>query len=79
LAGYAALPASADPNCTCRANGQSYELGQILCIRGKLAQCQMSLNNTSWQVIAEMCPEARRSESFSIASLPPRSSLPRKR
>jgi hypothetical protein len=80
LAGYVALPANADPNCTCRANGQSYELGQIVCIRGKLAQCQMNLNNTSWQIIAEMCPETqRRSDRFSIASLLPRSSLPRKR
>jgi hypothetical protein len=75
-----AQPARADPNCTCRANGQSYVLGQIVCIRGKLAQCQMNLNNTSWQTIAETCPESRnQSERYSLASLLPPSSSPRQR
>jgi hypothetical protein len=75
-----AAPAGADPNCTCRANGQIYELGQILCIRGKLAQCQMNLNNTSWQTIAETCPQTKlQSERYAIASLPSRSPLSRLR
>ena len=72
--------ARADPNCTCRANGQSYALGQIVCIRGKLAQCQMNLNNTSWQTIAETCPESKnQSQRYSVAFLPPRLSSPRQR
>jgi hypothetical protein len=45
-------------NCTCRANGHSYEQGQILCIRGQLARCDMNLNNSSWKIIAPTCPEA---------------------
>jgi len=46
-------------NCTCRANGISYKQGQILCIRGQLARCDMNLNNSSWKIIAPTCPEAR--------------------
>lgn len=45
--------------CTCRANGQKYEQGQILCIRGKLARCAMQLNNPTWKVLADSCPETR--------------------
>jgi hypothetical protein len=45
-------------NCTCRANGHSYKQGQILCILGKLARCEMNLNNSSWKIIEPICPEA---------------------
>ena len=45
-------------NCTCRANGHSYKQGEIVCIRGKLAKCDMNLNNSSWKIIAPTCPEA---------------------
>lgn len=51
--------AQAGPGCTCRANGQKYEMGQLLCIRGKLSRCTMNLNNPSWKTIADICPEAR--------------------
>jgi len=51
------IPATAH-NCTCRANGHSYKQGQIICIRGKLAKCDMNLNNSSWKIIAPTCPEA---------------------
>jgi hypothetical protein len=44
-------------NCTCRANGRDYAQGQVACIRGKLAQCSMNLNNSSWKIISETCPE----------------------
>ena len=57
LAGFATL-ASAGPECKCRAEGQQYSQGQILCIRGKLSRCEMFLNNTSWKVIADICPLA---------------------
>ena len=66
LAGLA-TPASAGPECKCRANGQQYSQGQILCIRGKLQRCEMFLNNSSWKVLADICP---------IASLPPKAALP---
>jgi hypothetical protein len=52
------VAAQAGKNCTCRAAGHSYEQGQVLCIRGRLARCDMFLNNTSWTFISERCPEA---------------------
>lgn len=52
-----AAPSSAH-NCKCRHAGQSYELGQMACIRGKLARCEMVLNNSSWNMLADTCPEA---------------------
>ena len=57
LAGFSAS-ASAGPNCKCRANGQQFSQGQILCIRGKLSRCEMFINNPSWKVIADSCPQA---------------------
>lgn len=57
LLGFAA-PAGAGPECKCRADGQQYSQGQILCLRGKLQRCEMALNNSSWKVIADICPLA---------------------
>jgi hypothetical protein len=51
--------AEAGKNCTCRANGQSYHEGAILCIRGKLSRCEMNQNVTSWKVIADDCPQVK--------------------
>ena len=58
-------------NCTCRANGHSYKQGQIICIRGQLARCDMNLNNSSWKIIAPTCPEAslRLTRTTTIASV----------
>ncbi|MBI2718806.1 MAG: hypothetical protein HYX36_08590 [Rhizobiales bacterium] len=53
-----ALPAGAGPNCKCRANGQKYAQGQVLCIRSKLMRCDMQLNNSSWKVVAPSCPQS---------------------
>ena len=53
-----ALPAGAGRNCKCRANGQEYEQGQVLCIFSKLMRCDMQLNNSSWKVIAPSCPQS---------------------
>lgn len=57
-----ALPAMAGPNCTCRANGTKFEIGDIACITlpsgSKLAQCEMVLNNTSWKMLGGSCPTA---------------------
>ena len=51
-------------NCSCVANGQRVELGELFCIRtasGKqfLARCERVLNNTSWKRLQEGCPSAR--------------------
>jgi hypothetical protein len=59
--------AAAGQNCTCRANGQSYYEGEILCIRGKLSRCEMNLNVTSWKVIADICPEAKAPKRTKVA------------
>jgi hypothetical protein len=60
MAGVAA-PAgkAAAHNCTCRANGQAFSQGQMVCIRGQLSQCQMNQNVPTWQKIADTCPEAK--------------------
>jgi hypothetical protein len=69
---------AAEHNCTCRANGQAFALGEITCIRGKLSQCQMNQNVTSWQTIADTCPEAKLISRPPVAALisVPVSSLP---
>jgi hypothetical protein len=46
-------------NCKCRAAGHNYSQGQILCIRGQLARCEMNQNIPTWKIIAQTCPEAR--------------------
>jgi len=50
--------AAAGPNCTCRANGKNFQIGEVLCILGRLAQCRMNQNNPSWQPIGNACPQA---------------------
>lgn len=73
-------------SCTCRANGQAFALGQMVCIRGKLSQCQMNQNVPTWQTIADTCPEAQYSPRPAILaalswplSLPASSPLPASR
>lgn len=62
LLGLAGLvvPAGAGEGCTCRANNHAYEQGQIVCIRGRLAQCQMNQNVPSWSIISDACPQVLR-------------------
>ncbi|NRG18879.1 hypothetical protein HPQ64_14395 [Rhizobiales bacterium] len=47
-------------DCTCRYRGADYQLGDVVCLSGPngpwLAQCQIVLNNTSWQRIETQCP-----------------------
>lgn len=76
-----AVPAAAGKNCKCRAGGENFEQGQITCIRGKLARCEMFLNNSSWKVIAEICPQSSLPPlpllmAHLRAMQPPRSMLP---
>jgi hypothetical protein len=58
LAGDAALTAAA-ADCTCRARGQEFELGQSTCLQtakgARIATCGMVLNNTSWQFSDTPC------------------------
>lgn len=45
--------------CACRANGQSYELGQRVCLSTpagyRVAECRMSQNVTTWALQSEAC------------------------
>ena len=59
-----AIPANADPNCTCRYKGQSYALESCICLSTsagpRLACCGMVLNNTSWNFTDRHCPVVER-------------------
>jgi len=54
-----ARPAVADPECTCRAQGRDFTLGQSVCLGtpkgARIATCVMVLNNTSWQFTETPC------------------------
>lgn len=77
--------AAADPECHCRANGESYLLGEQSCIKTnegyRLARCAMALNNTTWQITGESCPSAGLESALRLAALPmsPLPSIPRDR
>ncbi len=47
-------------DCKCRSGGVNYPQGALVCVRGKLARCEMFLNNSSWKVVADACPQSRR-------------------
>lgn len=64
----AATPAGAH-DCQCRFFGQSYNQGETVCMRGKIARCAMYLNNSSWKVVAEACPLALSPEPPRLANL----------
>lgn len=46
-------------NCTCRAQGRSYRLGERVCLstpKGyRVAECRMQQNVTSWSISTEDC------------------------
>jgi hypothetical protein len=46
-------------DCQCRYAGQKYDQGATVCMRGKVAECGMHLNNSSWNVVAGACPQVR--------------------
>lgn len=50
-------------DCQCRFDGQKYDQGATVCMRGKIAECGMVLNNSSWKIVAEACPQVRAPES----------------
>lgn len=55
LGAPAPVVAGVDKKCQCRFQGQRYELGEIACIRSKLARCDMFLNNTTWTFLSDSC------------------------
>ncbi len=55
-----ALPANeAGADCRCRSGGEYFTHDQVICLRDKLARCGMSLNNASWNIIAQSCPQVK--------------------
>ncbi len=61
--------ALAGPKCTCRYQGENYNIGEVACILGELKQCEMALNNTSWRTLSEGCPQAKLPQSKPKAGL----------
>lgn len=57
-------------NCKCRANGENYALGKILCVQGKLSRCELNQNVTSWKVIASICPVTSKPQDWRLAEAP---------
>jgi hypothetical protein len=43
------------PECTCRAQGRDFRVGETACIRSRLATCDTVLNNTSWSMSDAPC------------------------
>ena len=65
LGGFSlALPAAAEegnPGPSCLHGGVRYALGELACITvcpqlARLVRCEMSLNNTSWTHVSDVCP-----------------------
>ena len=62
-------------DCRCRAANQYFVHDQVICMQGKLARCGMSLNNSSWTIIAQSCPQsmlpAKPEKLAALSPLPP--------
>lgn len=47
------------PECTCRAQGRNFAMGEMTCLRtaqgDRLAVCGMALNNSSWTLSDTPC------------------------
>jgi len=70
---------AAERQCTCRALGRSFELGQTVCLstpKGpRMAVCVMVLNMTSWQISDTPCVGARirnHQRAIELAGIPTR-------
>jgi hypothetical protein len=59
----------AHKDCRCRANDKEYSQGAVLCLFGKLARCEMNLNNSTWKIVAQTCPQAKVRYPFSPIAL----------
>jgi hypothetical protein len=78
----ASSPAIAD--CTCRAPGIVVHHGQTICLKTpsgpRLARCEMVLNNSSWKILPESCPEVsleRQDNYVAMSVAPPDASVVR--
>lgn len=58
-----AASAGTDIACHCVANGTTYGLGQVICLKlgtkPFMARCEQVLNNTSWKKLQDGCPSAQ--------------------
>lgn len=70
MAAVAAASTAGAHDCHCRFSGQTYKQGETVCMRGKIAQCGMYLNNSSWNVLADACPLVRAPEPRQLAISP---------
>lgn len=54
-----AQPAPPLPECTCRAQGRTYHLGENICLRTpegyRLAECELTQNITNWRFSKNTC------------------------
>ncbi|EKF40991.1 hypothetical protein NA8A_17520 [Nitratireductor indicus C115] len=55
----AAATSAAKADCLCRANGEQYKHGQLVCLKlpqgSQLARCDKVLNNASWKFLGQSC------------------------
>lgn len=55
------------PDCTCRADGRDWRVGEQVCLRTgtgeRIATCAMDQNVTTWRVSDVPCASSRRPES----------------
>jgi hypothetical protein len=74
---FVTLPAAAD--CTCRAFGRDFELGDAACLSTpngpRFATCGMVLNNTSWHMSDMPCVPAQ-GQPAHVSRLVPRKPIP---
>ncbi|MGJ3263938.1 MAG: hypothetical protein ACFE0R_11960 [Salinarimonas sp.] len=45
-------------HCMCRAFGQAFEPGALVCLGERLAECTIEINVMSWRRTGEACPES---------------------
>lgn len=65
---------TAGAECTCRAPGHIAHHGETICLKTpagpRLARCEMVLNNASWTILPDACPEASLARPFELAMSP---------
>ena len=61
------------PECTCRAFGQMYKLGEQVCLATptgyRMASCEMSQNMTNWNFSNQTCNVSLRPTTLRVARL----------
>jgi hypothetical protein len=56
---------AAHKDCLCRANDKTYTQGELVCLKGGLARCEMNQNVPTWKIVSKACPQAKISYPFS--------------